>query len=73
MQLNVAKPQPHAHFDRPLINTETVYKLIFLISSLISINPVLQGAFYPACLFYIFNNSEVTRTIGKSVTKSGEC
>lgn len=64
------KPQPYGHFERPLFDAESAYRIIFLLGSFLSLT--YHGIFYPLCLGYLFLKSDFAITVVVSVTKSGE-
>ena len=66
----ISKPQPYNHFERPLLDAEAAYRVLFLLISFLAL--FFHGTLYPLCMYYIFIKSDVARTVLTSVKRSGE-
>ena len=66
----ISKPQPYSHFERPLLDAEAAYRVLFLLISFLAL--IFYGTLYPLCMYYIFIKSDVARTVLASMKKSGE-
>ncbi len=63
-------PPEELYSDVPVLGLMTVYVVIFLLCSVLSL--AFHGYFYCICLLHVIVNNDILQRVLKSITKNGE-
>lgn len=66
------KPADEGKLEQSFYGWKSIYRISFLLSSLLSLIPPLQGYFYCFCLLYIIEESDILWRVLQAVTKNGK-
>ena len=57
--------------DVNVLGVMTIYVIVFVLCSVLSLLPTFRGYLYPICLLYIIVNNDILQRVLRAVTKNG--